>query len=167
MKMKKLVFQVGIIIILGSVIGLGYNVLLKTPLTIFKPYKSDPIQEVGEDLSVYYIEIDIDGLRDMVEANLAVLLDARTREDFNKGHIPKAINLPIGEFKQMYDNISPLLAVDKAIIIYCIGVDCIDSSMLAKELYQKGHHEIFVYRRGIEEWQQLGYPTAGQGGSIQ
>jgi rhodanese-related sulfurtransferase len=80
-------------------------------------------------------------------------------------HIPKAINLPIGEFEQMYDKISPLLTEDKAIIIYCIGIHCIDSSLLAKELYQKGYREIFVYKKGMEEWQELGYPIEGKGGT--
>jgi rhodanese-related sulfurtransferase len=94
----------------------------------------------------------------MVEAEMAVLLDARTRENYNKGHIPQAVSLPIAEFKQTYDTVSHLLIEDKAIIIYCIGVDCIDSSMLAKELHQKGHQDIFVYKEGIEEWQELGYP---------
>lgn len=167
MKITNLWVQVGIIVIIGTVIGMVYNQFQKSPLPIFKTYKPDPAQEAGEDLSAYYIEMDAEGLRDMVEAEMAVLLDARTSERYNQGHIPQAINLPIGEFKQMYDNISPLLKGDKAIIIYCIGVHCIDSSLLAKELYQKGHREIFVYRGGIEEWQELGYPIESDGGTSQ
>jgi rhodanese-related sulfurtransferase len=167
MKMTKLWVQVGIIVILGTAIGMAYNQFHESPLPIFKTYKPDPILEAGEDLSVYYIEIDVEGLRDMVEAEMAVLLDARTRENYNKGHIPKAVSLPIGEFKQIYDTVSHLLIEDKAIIIYCIGVHCIDSAMLAKELHQKGHRDIFVYRGGIEEWQELGYPVEGEGGASQ
>lgn len=167
MKMTNLWVQVGIIVILGTAIGMAYNQFQESPLPIFKTYKPDPTQEVGEDLSVYYIEIDAAGLRDMVEAEMAVLLDARTREHYHQGHIPKAINLPIGEFKQMYDKISHLLTGDKAIIIYCIGVHCIDSAMLAKELHQKGHADIFVYSGGIEEWQELGYPIEVEGGAFQ
>jgi rhodanese-related sulfurtransferase len=165
MKITNLWLQIGIIVIFGSAIGMAYNQFQESPLPIFKTYKSDPVLEAGEDLSVYYIEMDVETLRDMVEAGMAVLLDARTREHYNQGHIPKAINLPIGEFEQLYDKISPLLTEDKAIIIYCIGIHCIDSSLLAKELYQKGYREIFVYKRGIEEWRELGYPIEGQGGT--
>jgi rhodanese-related sulfurtransferase len=166
MKITNLWVQVGIIVIFGTAIGLAYNQFQQSPLPIFKTYKPDLTQETGENLSVYYIEMDVETLRDMVEAEMAVLLDARTRERYNQGHIPKAINLPIGEFKQMYDKISHLLTGDKAIIIYCIGVHCIDSAMLAKELNQKGHRGIFVYRGGIEEWKELGYPLEGQGGAF-
>jgi rhodanese-related sulfurtransferase len=167
MKISNLWVQVGIIVIFGAVIGMAYNQFQQSPLPIFKIYKPDPTLEAGEDLSVYYIEMDAATLRDMVEAGMAVLLDARTREHYNQGHIPKAINLPIGEFKQMYDKISPLLTGDKAIIIYCIGIHCIDSSLLAKELHQKGYREIFVYKAGMEEWQELGYPIEGKGGMPQ
>jgi rhodanese-related sulfurtransferase len=165
MKISNLWVQVGIIVIFGAAVGMAYNQFQQSPLPIFKIYKPDLTLEAGEDLSVYYIEMDAATLRDMVEAGMAVLLDARTREHYNQGHIPKAINLPIGEFKQMYDKISPLLTGDRAIIIYCIGIHCIDSSLLAKELYQKGYREIFVYKAGMEEWQQLGYPIEGQGGT--
>jgi len=167
MKITNLWVQVGIILVFGAVIGLAYNQFQESPLPIFKTYKPDLTQEAGEDLSVYYIEMDAETLKDMMEAGMAVLLDARTREHYDQGHIPKAISLPVGEFKQMYDKISPLLTEDKAIIIYCIGIHCIDSSLLAKELYQKGHREIFVYRAGMEEWQALGYPIEGEGGISQ
>ena len=165
--MTNLWIQVGIIVIFGAAIGMAYNQFQESPLPIFKTYKPDPTLEAGEDLSVYYIEIDVEGLRDMVEAEMAVLLDARTRENYNQGHIPKAVSLPIVEFKQTYDTVSHLLIEDKAIIIYCIGVHCIDSAMLAKELNQKGHRDIFVYKGGIEEWQELGYPIEVEEGESQ
>ncbi len=167
MKITNLWIQVGIILVCGAAIGIAYNQFQQSPLPIFKTYKPDAALEAGEDLSVYYIEMDAATLKDMMAAEMAVLLDARTREDYRQGHIPKAINLPIGEFKQMYDKISPLLTKDKAIIIYCIGIDCIDSSLLAKELHQKGYREIFVYKAGMEEWQELGYPIEGEGGMSQ
>lgn len=167
MKITNLWAQVGIIVILSAVIGLAYNQFQESPLPIFKTYKPGPAQEAGEDLSAYYIEMDAETLRDMMEAGMAVLLDARTRERYNQGHIPKAINLPVGEFNQIYDKISPLLTEDKAIIVYCIGIHCIDSSLLAKDLYQKGHREIFVYRAGMEEWRELGYPIESGGGTAQ
>ncbi len=167
MKITNLWVQVGIIVILGAAVGMAYNQFQRSPLPIFKTYKPEPIGETGEDLSVYYIEIDAGGLKDFVETGMAVLLDARTRENYNQGHIPQAISLPIGEFKQRYGEVSHLLIKDKAIIVYCIDLYCHDSSLLAKELHQKGYREIFVYKPGIEEWQELGNPIEGNGGPSQ
>jgi rhodanese-related sulfurtransferase len=159
--MKKLLKQIGIILILSLTIGMTYNRFLKSPLPILKPYKTDTVQENGEDLSVYYREIDAETLKAVLDADMAVLVDARTRENYLKGHIPGAISLPISEFNRAYDRTSSLLVKDKSIIIYCTGGHCLDSSLLAKELTKKGYREIFVYKGGIEEWQALGNPVQG------
>ncbi len=42
------------------------------------------------------------------------------------------------------------------IITYCVDIDCNDSFILAKKLYENGQREIFVYKGGIEEWVSLG-----------
>jgi rhodanese-related sulfurtransferase len=159
--MKKLWTQMGIIVILSLTIGMAYNQFLESPLPVLKTFKADTTQENGEDLSIYYREVDADTLKAMVDANMAVLLDARTRENYLKGHIPGAISLPISTFQQTYDRTSPLLSKDKAIIIYCTGIHCLDSSLLAKELAKKEYQDIFVYRGGFEEWQSLGNPVQG------
>jgi rhodanese-related sulfurtransferase len=157
--MKKLCIQIGIIVIMSLAIGIVYNQFLKSPLPILTTYEADTIEENGEDLSVYYREIDADTLKAMMDAGMAVLLDARTRENYLEGHIPGAISLPISTFPQSFDRTSHRLLKDKAVIIYCSGIHCLDSSLLAKELAQKEYPEIFVYKGGIEEWQTLGNPV--------
>ena len=159
--MKKLLKQIGIIVILSLTMGMAYNRFLESPLPILKSYKAASVEENGEDLSIYYREVDAETLTAMMEADMAVLVDARTRENYLEGHIPGAISLPISEFERTYDQTSPLLVKDKAIIIYCTGGHCLDSSLLAKELAKKEYREIFVYKGGIEEWQALGNPVQG------
>ena len=159
MKIKQFLLQFAVIMLVSAAIALGYNYLSTSPLPIFKKYVPDPEKETGQDLSNYYVEVDVETLRSLIEADMAVLLDARTRENFNTGHLPKAISLPIGEFNEKYDKTAGFLAGDKSIVIYCIGVNCIDSALLAKELHQKGYRDIYVYKGGIEEWQALGYPV--------
>jgi len=159
MKIKEFLLQLGVIVLLSAAIALGCNYLSTSPLPVFKKYKPDPEKETGVDLSVYYDEVDVETLKSLMEADMVVLLDARTTDNFKKGHLPKAISLPILEFNEKYEKAAGLLVEDKSIITYCISVHCIDSSMLAKELYQRGHREIYVYKGGIEEWQALGNPV--------
>ncbi len=165
LKLKNLWVQMGIIVILSIVVSMVYNQFLEAPLPVLKTFDPGSTRQGNEDLSAYYSEIDSEGLKAMVEGNVAVLLDARTRENYLESHIPGAMSFPIGEFSRDYDKISPFLEADKVIIIYCIGVHCIDSVLLAKELYQKGHRQIYVYREGIEEWQELGFPIEAGGGN--
>lgn len=155
--MKKYMIELGVILVLSIAIGLVYNQFQDTPLALFGKYDPAPVSETGEDLSVYYDEIDADTLQGLMDAEMVVVLDARTSEKYDSGHIPGAISLPIVDFQQKYEAVAPLLQENKSIVAYCIGVHCIDSAMLAKELHQKGHKEIFVFKGGIEEWLQLGY----------
>jgi hypothetical protein len=76
MKITNLWVQIGIIVIFGAAVGMAYNQFQESPLPIFKTYKPDSVLEAGEDLSAYYIEMDVETLRDMMEADMAVLLDA-------------------------------------------------------------------------------------------
>ena len=44
------------------------------------------------------------------------LLDVRTIEEYADGHIPTAINMPVGELSSLY---SSLPEKDKQIVVYC------------------------------------------------
>ena len=165
MKIKEFLVQLIVILVLSVVVALGYNLFSGSSLPIFKKYNPKQADASGEDLTVYFDEIDVETLETLKESEMAVLVDARTAGDFEEGHIPGAISLPISEFKEKYDTAAGFLVKDKSIIIYCIGVNCIDSSLLAKELSKKGHREIYVYKGGIEEWESLGNPVEKSGES--
>ncbi len=161
--MKKFFIELSVILILSTAIGVAYNHFQDSSLPLFKKYRPNPALAAGEDLSVYYNDMDVETLRSLLEADMIVLLDARGAPDYRKGYIPGAVSFPIGEFNQTYTRAREWLTdaenQGKSIVIYCIGVHCLDSSLLAKELHKKGHREIFVYKGGIEEWQKLGYPV--------
>ena len=161
--MKKFFIELSVILVLSITISVAYNHFQESSLPFFKKYQPNPSQVAGEDLTVYYHDMDVETLRSLLEADMVVLLDARNASDYSKGYIPQAVSVPIGEFNQKYPEVAELLAdaenQGKSIVIYCIGVHCLDSSLLAKELHNKGYREIFVYKGGIEEWQELGYPV--------
>jgi 3-mercaptopyruvate sulfurtransferase SseA len=160
--MKKFFIELSVIVVLSMAIGVAYNHFQDSSLPLFKKYRPGPAPAAGEDLSIYYHDIDGETLKSLLEADMVVLLDARSASGYSKGYIPGAVSFPIGEFNRTYPEVAKRLTTaekqGKSIVIYCIGVHCLDSSLLAKELHNKGHREIFVYKGGIEEWQELGYP---------
>lgn len=161
--MKKLFIELGIIIGLSIVAAIGYNYLSDTPLPLFEKYDAHKVELTASSQQdnqpvIQLNEIDADSLQALVESESAVLFDARKPEEFITGYIPKAINFPIADFKEKYPLYRDLLADGKTIITYCVGIHCTDSTMLAKELFQKGHTDIFVFKGGVEEWQEYGYP---------
>lgn len=172
--MKKFIWQLCVILGLSIVIGFAYNHFSKTPLPLFKKYDAHMVDLVisnqignkanpssSETPVPTFQELDAETLQSLVEAEKAILLDARTADEFNHGHIPGAVNLPITRFNATYSFLTSLLSQNKIIICYCEGLDCTDSSLLALELYKKGHKDIFVYKGGMTEWEQLAYPIEG------
>lgn len=166
--MKKFLVQLSIILAVSLAVGLAFNQLSKSPLPVFSKYKPEKKTDLatGEDLSVYYQEMDAETLDSLRETDAIVILDARTPDRYRQEHIPGAFSLPIAAFDKTYEPVKPLLEEGKSIVIYCIGNDCIDSSMLARELHKKGHREIFVYTGGIEEWKALGFPIQTPDGIV-
>ena len=158
-KLKNTVVQMGLIVVAAMIVGMVYNLFLESPLKLFGQYKPDLKEEFGEDLSVYYDELDAETLNALMETEMAVLVDARTADNYREGHIPGAVSLPMTEFEATYEKVAPFLSEEKSIVIYCIGGKCTDSALLARELHKKGHRELFVYKGGIEEWQARGYPV--------
>lgn len=164
MTTKKFVLQTSIILLLSSIIGIAYNGFSKSPLPIFKKYDPIQVEDQGDDnpdgsQPVNINEIDAETLKYLMESEESLLIDARTGEEYNQGHLPGAVSLPVYEFDRVYPEVEGLFAEGKTIVTYCSSVTCIDSPLLAKKLYGKGYRDIFVYRGGFEEWTELNNPV--------
>ncbi len=166
--MKKVWIQIIIILLLSVTVGLAVNQFSGKPLPVFQAYKVDTNTDkaTGEDLTVYFNEMDAETLESLRQSDMVVILDARTPDRYQKGHIPGAISLPISTFAETYDSVKPKIIEGKSLVLYCIGVHCIDSSLLARELSKKGHQEIFVFKGGMEEWQALGFDVQTPDGIV-
>jgi len=81
------------------------------------------------------------------------ILDVRSKEEFDSGHIEGAYLLPVSEL----ENRLAELPQDKPIIVYCRSGS--RSTSAANILLEKGFKEIFNMTGGITEWQSKGFPT--------
>ncbi len=91
-----------------------------------------------------------------------IVLDVRPGEEYEAGHIPGAISVPLGELEQRLAS----LPQDAEIVAYCRGPYCV----LAPQALELLHSHGFRARRleeGLPEWRQAGLPVAvgkeGQG----
>ncbi len=53
--------------------------------------------------------------KELVEAG-ALLLDVRTAAEFAGGHLPAAVNIPVGELGGKLEKLAPK---DRAVVVYC------------------------------------------------
>ena len=79
-----------------------------------------------------------------------VVIDVREVDEFNKGHIEVAVNLPLSKIK---DHVSSLDAYrDKQVLIIC--QDGTRSSTAGKITTKAGLKDVFVITGGMAAWQE-------------
>lgn len=100
--------------------------------------------------------LSIDELQQMFKNNAKfVLVDARSREDYDKSHLPGAISVPVEEVKNYADRLDK----SEEIVTYCGSFQCPASTMAAKEFMNAGFKNVRDYKGGIKEWTEQHYPT--------
>jgi protein-disulfide isomerase/rhodanese-related sulfurtransferase len=94
------------------------------------------------------------------EHSKALFVDVRTPEQFQSGHIPDALNLPITSFEQEWKR----LPKDKTIVLYeggrSPGDICAFSRSAGRVLLSQGfdYNEVNVYEDGLAGWKKAGLP---------
>lgn len=81
-----------------------------------------------------------------------LLLDVRTPEEFNSGHIAGAVNISVDQLAQRLSEVPQ----DKPVVLYCRSGN--RSSQAAQILAQAGYTQIYDLG-GIITWQQQGFPV--------
>jgi len=90
-----------------------------------------------------------------LRAGLVTLIDVRPAEEFAAGHIPGAVNIPIGELPRRIDG----LATDCTVIAYCRGPYCVYAFEAVAALRAKGY-DARRLADGYPEWWAAGRPIA-------
>ena len=93
----------------------------------------------------------------------ALFVDARNKEEYDSTHVKGSINLPYEEFRnKSFNEKSELMKKynkDGIIVVYCRGDKCEVSIDLAYEIARIGFNSVNIYRGGIKEWKEKGFPT--------
>ncbi|HUT49364.1 MAG TPA: metalloregulator ArsR/SmtB family transcription factor [Alphaproteobacteria bacterium] len=85
---------------------------------------------------------------------LVTVLDVRPADEFAQGHLPGAINIPLGDLEERLADLDP----GQEIVAYCRGAYCVLSFEAVAALRARG----FKVRRledGYPEWKAQGLPV--------
>lgn len=106
-------------------------------------------------------EMDITALSHLLEkmGDRLVIVDARSREDFEAGHIPGAFSLPVDEVEIEMGKFMESVPPEKMIVTYCSGVECWDSHEVAQILQDAGYENVQVFAGGMPVWLDNGKPV--------
>ena len=117
--------------------------------------------EVGQVLSDYFLARDAletvsrNELLERIQRGDVVVLDVRPHEEFEQGHIPGAVSVPLEELEARLRTLSRRTEV----VAYCRGPYCVFAPQAVELLRDRG----FRARRledGMPEWRLAGLPVA-------
>ena len=83
------------------------------------------------------------------------VLDVRPVEEFAAGHLPGAVNIPIGELQKRLSE----LPRGKEVVAYCRGPFCLMSYEAMRLLRRKGLKARRRLQNGLPEWRAAGLPV--------
>jgi len=101
-----------------------------------------------------YQEISIDDYRQRFAdgGEDYMLVDVRMDDEFEDGHLPGAINIPLPEIQSRLDEIP----TDKPIVMVCRTGNRSDVSSMI--LSKAGYPEVYNLLGGTKDWAERGFP---------
>jgi rhodanese-related sulfurtransferase/DNA-binding transcriptional ArsR family regulator len=115
------------------------------------------LAEVDRALSAYrprrhnFQKITADELQERMGTEEIVLLDVRPEVEFQAGHLPDAVSIPLDELAQRLDELPP----GKLIVAYCRGPYCVFADQALEMLSSRGWN-VARLEEGVAEWQFAG-----------
>lgn len=97
--------------------------------------------------------IDVDTAVALQERDDVFMLDVREQEEYDQGHIPGVILIPMDQVPYRLSEIP----TDKTVIVTCRGGN--RSGQVTEFLRERGYKQVHNMEGGILAWQQAGYPV--------
>jgi rhodanese-related sulfurtransferase len=116
------------------------------------------LAEMDRALDVYrarrrdFARLSPSELRRQLDRGEILLLDARPRLEYDAGHLPAAVSIPIDELPERLDE----LPADKLIVAYCRGPLCVYADQALELIVASGRQGARL-EEGVAEWQLAGY----------
>lgn len=172
---------IGLLLASGAAAGVLYNML--SPRGIFRPaavvtpapaatekVPASPrapepaggprAAEAGENESAPAVELlDLAGMKRILSEGSAIVVDARSAQSYEFGHVPGAVSLPASDFDSAYEAKKGLLPPGVRIVVYCTSANCDESEQVLEGLRSKGHARLLHYRNGWNEYELAGLPV--------
>lgn len=152
----KTLWQISAILAIGAGLGLISNTLRPDSLQLVGDWSAEARMTTATGK---HLIISLSEAAKLFTEKTAVFIDARSDNDFKKGHIPGAKNLPWQDVDRRFIEVIEDVSPDMAIITYCDGEACKLSHDLALFLLDMGFKHVRVLVNGWSAWQDINLPV--------
>jgi molybdopterin/thiamine biosynthesis adenylyltransferase/rhodanese-related sulfurtransferase len=108
------------------------------------------LQEVKQEIE----EIGAAQARELVEEGEAAVVDVRERDEWEEGHLPRAVHIPRGNLESRIEGALP--DKSRAVLLYCASGN--RSAFAAKTLEELGYENVLSLAGGFTDWKRNGLP---------
>lgn len=151
--------QVLTVLVVAAVLGLVTNSARKDGLPLVAPF---PPEYLCRSASGAATPIETAAAKAVFGRRGTIFVDARTREEFDRGHIEGALSVPYLFVEPVASSaVSSLKGYDR-VIVYCNTKDAELSRLMAGELSQAGVKEVFYLAKGFRGWAEAGGKHTGE-----
>ncbi|MEM9250753.1 MAG: rhodanese-like domain-containing protein [Planctomycetota bacterium] len=98
--------------------------------------------------------INVEELRELLadERERTLVVDVRRWGEYDDGHIPGAVCIPVAELRRS----DPVLAGATSVVVYAGSYESPLSPAAAKKLIAEGYVNVYDFRGGLEFWEDEG-----------
>lgn len=89
-----------------------------------------------------------------------IVIDVLPTDHYQSGHIPSAVNVPLGtdRFVDAVEGVSG--SKEQPIIVYCASSECDLSPKAAEQLEKAGFSRVADFEGGMKEWKAAGFEVS-------
>lgn len=84
-----------------------------------------------------------------------IILDVRSEQEFRRGHVPGAINIPFGDHQPLLSSLN--LAKTSEVVVYCEGGG--RAEKMGDHMQQQGFSEVRHLQGNMNEWRKDALPA--------
>ena len=155
----KIAFQVVAVIAFSAVIAVIVNGAREVSLPLIMPFQ--PEYHCSSGMEAGPVLTPEAALASFGKAG-AVFVDARAGEDYGKGHIQGAVNIPYSFLEPLPEDAMNRLKTYRIVVVYCDTREGQRSKLMAGEIYRSGIKGAFYLEGGLLAWTRAGGSVTGQ-----